>query len=73
MSYIIQQGIAKSPRLKADKTATISVATSFEMDKEVYNLLSNWAFDDEDVKVVIVRPKDWIAFIQEEANKLLNN
>ena len=71
MSYIIQSGIVKAPRIKADKTATLNVATLYEMDKEIYNLLNNWAFDDEEIKVVIVKPQDWVTFIQEEASKLL--
>ena len=71
MAYIVQTGKINQPRRKADSTLTIPFATFLAADPKVYMQLSEWAFGDTHVKMVLVKPEDWDEFIHQEAHKLL--
>lgn len=59
------------PRVKADSTGTISVSTLIELNKEVYDWLSEMYFDKEEVVIYMCKSEEELTLIQTAAENLL--
>lgn len=57
-------------RIKADRTATVSLATLIEVNEAVFNLLNDMYFNTTEVKLVIVPEEEYEDFIINEANEI---
>ncbi|MCA9750509.1 MAG: hypothetical protein KC414_15470 [Romboutsia sp.] len=60
-------------RIKADRTATISLATLLEVNEDIFNLLNELYFNGSEVKLVIVPEEEYGEFIYNEAKKLADD
>lgn len=60
-------------RIKADRTATISLATLLEVNENIFNLLNELYFNGSEVKLVIVPEEEYGEFIYNEAKKLADD
>ena len=65
-----QKVTVNQPRIKADKTGTISVSTLLEVSEKDYNFLNGMAYDKEEAFLIIVKDEDYIDFILNEATRL---
>lgn len=60
----------RQPRIRQDKTATISVVTLLELSEKDFDQLNKLHFDSEEATVIIVKDDEYLDFILEEAKRL---
>ena len=58
-------------RIKADHTATVSLATNLEVSEETFVELNDMYYKKEDVMLIILKKEDWLSFILSEAKRLV--
>lgn len=68
---IRQVVVINKPRIKADKTGTISAGTILELTKETDAYLNTLAYDKEEVFLIICKKEEFPDFIAKEAESML--
>lgn len=64
---------ANAPRIKADKTATVSFGTLLELRKEQFDELNDAYYNGDELYLFVVGEDDLVDFVKELGEDLLNN
>ena len=64
------KAIANAPRLKADKTATITLGTLLELTKEQFDELNDAYYNKEELYLFIVTEDELVDLVKEIAEDL---
>lgn len=69
---VVRQAVlVNQPRLKADRTGTLSFGTLYEVNKDEYDNLNTAAFEKDDHILVLVPAGEYEDFIIAESKRLL--